>query len=91
MTKAKTGSPRPGATEACAFAQAIKTALNEADGEATKLHRVAQTLVTLAIDGNMAAIKEISERLDGKAGAVRERGGKPSTEPIEVRVKWLKD
>ncbi len=91
MTTSRSKKPKPGAGEACEFARAIKAALGEADGDATKLHRVAQTLVSIAIDGNMAAIKEISERLDGKAGAVRERAEKPASDPIEVRVKWLKD
>ena len=81
----------PGLPATHEFARAIKAALAEADGDATKLQRVAQTLVSLAVDGNMAAIKEISERLDGKAGSARERVEKPGTEPIEVQVKWLKD
>ena len=91
MTKGRSDKAGAGAHEASAFGQAIKAALDEADGDATKLHRVAQTLVSLAIDGNMAAIKEISERLDGKPGAARERAEKSGTEPIEVRVQWLKD
>lgn len=91
MTASRSKKPKPGVGEACAFAGAIKAALGEVDGNATKLHRVAQTLVSLAIDGNMSAIKEISERLDGKAGAVRKQAENPGTDPIEVRVKWLKD
>lgn len=91
MTRRKSDKAEIAAREASAFGQAIKTALDEADGDATKLHRVAQTLVNLAIDGNMAAIKEISERLDGKPGAAREPAEKPGADPIEVRVQWLKD
>ena len=59
----------------------------------TKLHRVAQTLVALAIEGNMTAIKEISDRLDGKPGATR-TGDKPDAapkQPIEIQVQWLKN
>ena len=91
MTTSRSNKRKPDGHDACAFAGAIKAALGETDGDATKLHRVAQTLVSLAIEGNMAAIKEISERLDGKAGTPRERAVKPTAEPIEVRVKWLKD
>lgn len=91
VTTRRSNKREPSDRDASAFAGAIKAALGETDGNATKLHRVAQTLVTLAIDGNMAAIKEISERLDGKAGAQRERTAKPAADPIEVRVKWLKD
>lgn len=76
-----------------AFAAAIKAALEEREGDETKLHRVAQTLVSLAIDGNMTAIKEISDRLDGKPGATRP-GDTPaaaSKQPIEIKVQWLKN
>jgi len=76
-----------------AFAAAITAALEERDGDETKLHRVAQTLVALAIDGNMTAIKEISDRLDGKPGAPR-LGDTPaaaSKHPIEIQVQWLKN
>lgn len=78
-----------GPAESAAFARAIRAALGEADGGATKLERVAQTLVALAIEGNMAAIREISERLDGRASSPKARGA--GDEPAEVRVKWLKD
>jgi hypothetical protein len=91
VTISRSKQPRPVAEGASEFIRAINAALDEADGDATKLHRVAQTLVSLAIDGNMAAIKEISERLDGKAGAAHQRAEKPGADPIEVRVKWLKD
>ena len=76
-----------------AFAAAIKAALEEPDGDETKLHRVAQTLVALAIEGNMTAIKEISDRLDGKPGATR-TGDTPDAapkQPIEIQVQWLKN
>ena len=92
VTTSKPRKPRPKADQATEFAAAIKAALLERDGDATKLHRVAQTLVALAIEGNMPAIKEISERLDGKAGAQQSGASAANapSEPIEVRVKWLK-
>ncbi len=93
-TKPK-GAPASGKNphRGAAFAAAIKAALDERDGDETKLHRVAQTLVALAIDGNMTAIKEISDRLDGKPGAPRP-GDKPGVDPkhpIEIKVQWLKN
>ena len=96
MARAKPkGGPGPGKDPRrdAAFAAAIKAALEERDGDDTKLRRVAQTLVALAIDGNMTAIKEISDRLDGKPGATRS-GDKPdaaSKHPIEIKVQWLKN
>lgn len=97
MTASKPTKPRPRAGTSSAFAAAIRAALAERDdgpdGAHTRLDRVAQTLVGLAVDGNMAAIKEISDRLDGKAGALQAQGAPSATPkgPIEVRVKWLKD
>jgi len=97
VTTSKRKTPKPGAGTSAAFARAIKAALAEPDdgpGSArTRLDRVAQTLVGLAIDGNLAAIKEISDRLDGKAGLpqAQDAPARAVKAPIEVRVKWLKD
>lgn len=78
------------------FCKAVRAALAEADGEATKLHRVAQTLVTLAIDGNMAAIKEISDRLEVRPGAKAAAPAAAAVQteepgPVEITVKWLEE
>jgi hypothetical protein len=50
------------------FAAMLNIAINEA-GKAegtTKLRDVADALVTKAVDGDIQAIKEIADRLDGK-------------------------
>jgi hypothetical protein len=50
------------------FAQMLRVAITEAGREpgTTKLRDVADSLVKEAIDGNINAIKEIADRLDGK-------------------------
>lgn len=50
------------------FAQMLRIAINEAGRMpgTTKLRDVADKLVESAIDGDMQAIKEIADRLDGK-------------------------
>ena len=48
-----------------------------------KLDRIADTLFKLAEEGDMSAIKEISDRLDGKAIAAVEMSG-PDGDPIQV-------
>lgn len=48
-----------------------------------KLDRIADTLFKLAEEGDMSAIKEISDRLDGKAIAAVEMSG-PDGNPIEI-------
>jgi len=55
------------------FYNALSVALAQADGidlegkRITKLRQVAETLVTKAIEGEGWAIKEIADRVDGKA------------------------
>jgi hypothetical protein len=49
------------------FANMLNIAINEAsENGGTKLRDVADALVKEAIGGNIQAIKEIAERLDGK-------------------------
>lgn len=49
------------------FANMLRIAINEANEEGgTKLREVADALVTKATTGDVQAIKEIADRLDGK-------------------------
>jgi len=60
------------------FAEALVSVLVEDDGDdVQKLRKVAAALVDKAIAGDTAAIREIADRVDGKAGtaADRERDG----------------
>ena len=47
------------------WADTIRRALIQSDGE--RIRRIAEALLTKAEDGDMAAIKEMGDRLDGKA------------------------
>lgn len=47
------------------WAETIKRAVTQSDGE--RLRRIAEVLLTKAEDGDMNAIKELGDRLDGKA------------------------
>ena len=44
----------------------LTIALTQADGESTKLRKIAEKLVEKAIEGDMQAIKEVADRTDGK-------------------------
>ncbi len=47
------------------WAETIKRAVTQSDSE--RLRRIAEALLTKAEDGDMSAIKELGDRLDGKA------------------------
>lgn len=48
------------------FRDALRRAVMEADGDEKKLHRIARALVKQASEGDVSAIREVADRLDGK-------------------------
>ena len=71
------------------FANMLKIAINEANEQGgTKLRDVANALVTKAISGDVQAIKEIADRLDGKVpqGLI---GGEEGDNPLTVLFQWI--
>lgn len=69
------------------FANMLRLAINEAkeEGGPTALRDVAQALVDKARSGDVPAIKEIADRLDGKVpqGLI---GGDEDDNPIVIRA-----
>jgi hypothetical protein len=71
------------------WADTIRRAIIQSDGE--RLRRIAETLITKAEDGDMNAIKEIGDRLDGKAVAITELSGPDgSAIPVSVGLDFVK-
>ncbi len=62
---------------------AVKRRENDAAKGKTKLDRIAAQLVSEAVDGDVPAIKEIADRLDGKVPQALVGGG-PEDQPIRV-------
>ena len=58
--------------------------------EAIRLRTVTEALVTKAEGGDVSAIKEIFDRIDGKVAQENKVIG-DSDEPIEIRVRWAGD
>ncbi|MDP3937734.1 MAG: hypothetical protein Q8R92_06320 [Deltaproteobacteria bacterium] len=64
----------------------LKIAINEANEQGgTKLRDVADALVTKALTGDVPAIKEVADRLDGKVpqGVI---GGEEDDAPLRVQL-----
>lgn len=49
------------------FKEALDLAVKRTDGDKTKLARIAEALVEKAVSGDVPAIKEVADRLDGKS------------------------
>ena len=82
-----TGSPRA----ARMVTRALIAALDEtvAGEEATNLRRIVDSLVGKAIDGELAAIREIFDRIDGKAVAAVPAG--EDEQPQKVIFEWNRE
>lgn len=63
------------------FADAINRAIAQDDGK--RLREIAEKLLTMAADGEIAAIKELADRTDGKA--IQAIAGDPD-QPIHHRI-----
>ena len=98
FVKGQSGNPGGRAKEK-SWADAIRIAVNEAyeGGDRKKLRVLADRLVDKALEGEIAAMKEIGDRLDGKAAQSVEMSGEvaPSyvvrlPEVIEDSDEWQK-
>lgn len=71
------------------FANMLRVAIKEAHGEGgTKLRAVADALVAKAMAGDVPAIREIGDRLDGKVMQQVELSGDPDN-PVASRVEMV--
>lgn len=61
--------------------EALMLAVKEADKDGKKLRKLANKLVERAMDGDVTALKEIGDRLDGKPRQETELSG-PGNEPL---------
>lgn len=70
-----------GATKGKIWRDAVRRAVN---GDSTQLDRLAQKLVEMAEEGDMTAMKEIGDRLDGRPvqGIAGDDG------PLEMVIRW---
>jgi hypothetical protein len=68
------------------FREAIQRALEEAGDDKVSLQAVATALVGKAMMGDVSAIKELADRMDGKVAQAIIGG---EEEDPEIKVSWL--
>jgi len=76
MADGKAGAPKGNnnASKGKSWAEAIRRAVLKRDAEGKrKLYKLAEKLVEEGLDGDLIAIKEIGDRLDGKPAQVVQR------------------
>jgi len=78
------------ATKAKPWADAIKRALarREQTGSGADLNALADKLLDSAAEGDLTALKELGDRLDGKPA--QSIGGDPDGVPVSMSVHWTK-
>ncbi|KRQ94456.1 hypothetical protein [Bradyrhizobium valentinum] len=65
------------------FNDALRIALR---GDPLRLRRIADKLATLAEEGDLGAIRELADRLDGKPAQVIDRRGAPIDELTDAQL-----
>ena len=66
-----------------AFNAALRVALQ---GDPLRLRRIAEKLATLAENGDLAAIRELADRLDGKPAQIIDRDDAPIRELTDAEL-----
>jgi hypothetical protein len=89
--KTSAGSSARGKTAAAPpMREALMRSLEREAGKGSKTPRlqlVADALVDAAIEGEMAAVREVFHRVDGKTAEAL--GGEERRGPSELRIRWL--
>lgn len=89
------GRPKGSPNKSRVWAEAIDKALKQSeDGKPARIRALAEKLLTMALDGDMQAMKELGDRVDGKALASIEISGELSvtdltTVQLDARLKEL--
>lgn len=67
------------------WADTIRRVLIQSDGE--RIRALAEALINKASEGDVSALKEIGDRIDGKSAQALTLGGDQEN-PLEMVIKW---
>lgn len=81
---------RSGPKQEKPWREMLMLAVNEADGDKKKLRKIAEALVEQAMDGDVSAIKEIGDRIDGKPKQQIEHSG-DAENPVAVAMSMARE
>jgi hypothetical protein len=71
------------------WTQALRIAVNEKVGGIPKLRLLADVTVGLALNGDIAAIREVADRLDGRPGQQVAVAGDDDGGPVQIIIKQM--
>jgi hypothetical protein len=84
----QSGNPRGRPPTGHAFADALRAEFAKSPGS---LEAIVEKVIALAMDGNIAAITFIADRLDGKPAQAIEHSGAEGGPIILITDKWEED
>ena len=84
---ANRSGPKSDKIWADAVRRAVLRRLDNEEGKPQKIERLADNLVRLGMEGDMTAIREIGDRLDGRPHAQTTLTGDPES-PLVAEVRW---
>ena len=67
-----------------AFKRELTMAVYETDGDTTKMRRIVEALIARAVAGDVLAIREIMDRVDGRVPLASPGLDEPPEDPITV-------
>ncbi len=87
--KGQSGNPNGRPKSSKLFNDMLRLAINGADGDMAELRKIADKLVEKAVAGDIQAIKEVADRLDGKPMQAIEASVDLSTDPLTEMIDWV--
>lgn len=87
--KGQSGNPNGRPKSSKLFNDMLRLAINGADGDMAELRKIADKLVEKAVAGDIQAIKEVADRLDGKPHQSTDTKVSVDDDPLMAVIDWV--